>query len=350
MGRKTAAKSILLLWVSALSGAGLAFCTQVIVARQMGPSHFGIFSAALATVTLLSPLASFGVAQFWLMVFGREGWGAMRWLKGSFRLLRLNTFLTVVLIIVWALLGPNDDQTKSIMIILSIVVLGQLVLELVGRKLQLEERFDHLALWQLLPHIMRLLPVAVLALLYPANVTPLAVGIIYGATSVILFLVGSLQLTAMKKGNLSLKGHGPNEYVGSAAGLEQRTDDPTATVVFSRSWPYGLAGIFYLIYFQSDIILLRYMAGPEDAGIYNVAFVVLAVVLILPSVIYQKFMAPTLHRWVHHDRERLYRAYRTGGFSMLILGLLAMLAIWLMAPWGIPILFGADLRERRQSV
>jgi O-antigen/teichoic acid export membrane protein len=112
--------------------------------------------------------------------------------------------------------------------------------------------------------------------------------------------------------------------------------------VAAQSWPFGLAGIFYLVYFQSDIILLKYMVSDEAAGIYNVAFVIMAAVYMLPSVIYQKFLLPKIHRWANHDRERFYQVYRTGNWVMLILGLLAMLAIWLLAPFGVQFLFGSS--------
>ncbi len=77
--------AISLLWFGSLAGAGLAFITQVVLARELTPAGYGVFAAALATVALLAPLAGFGVQGFWLKAFGVEGWGAVRWLTQSFR-------------------------------------------------------------------------------------------------------------------------------------------------------------------------------------------------------------------------------------------------------------------------
>ncbi|MBV1951456.1 MAG: oligosaccharide flippase family protein, partial [Cycloclasticus sp.] len=55
-----------LLWVSSLLGAACAFFTQVILARKLGPTEFGVFATAFAMVTLVVPLAGFGVAQYWM--------------------------------------------------------------------------------------------------------------------------------------------------------------------------------------------------------------------------------------------------------------------------------------------
>src|SRR5687767_12146338 len=84
MNKTTAFKAISLLWVGSLAGAGFAFLTQVFLARKLGSNDFGAFSSALTTITLLAPLAGFGISQYWLKAFGQEGWAAKRWLKPSF--------------------------------------------------------------------------------------------------------------------------------------------------------------------------------------------------------------------------------------------------------------------------
>lgn len=115
--------------------------------------------------------------------------------------------------------------------------------------------------------------------------------------------------------------------------------------MLTQTWPFGLATIFHLVYFQSDIILLKYINGDEAAGVYNVAFTVMAAVYLFPSVIYQKFLLPKMHRWANHDRKRFYQVYRQGNIAMLVLGVVAMLAIWGTAFWAIPLLFGAEYRQ-----
>jgi hypothetical protein len=57
---------------------------QVILARRLGPSTFSIFASASATVTLLVPLAGFGMMHYSPEVVGEEGWSATRGLPPSF--------------------------------------------------------------------------------------------------------------------------------------------------------------------------------------------------------------------------------------------------------------------------
>lgn len=334
MSKKQAIQAISLLWLGSILGAGCAFLTQVILARMLGPADFGIFSSALASVTLLAPLAGFGISQFWLKAFGQEGWRAMSWLSGSFKFIGISAFSVLVALLAWALLGPHDAVTTLILAVLSLHILGQLAVELVSSKLQLEERYIGLALWQFLPHFLRLLSVALLAYALVELMMLRTVAYAYSVVSIGVFLVGTLLMWRMAQGKLALKGH-DDSVLSAMSEIRQHS----VKQVMLQSWPFGLAGMFYLICFQSDIILLKYISGDEAAGIYNVAFVIMAAVYMLPSVIYQKFLLPKVHRWANHDRKRFYRVYRKGNWVMLLLGMLSMLMIWMLAPWGVRLLF-----------
>ncbi len=330
--------AVSLLWLGSLFGAGLAFITQVILARELTPTGYGNFAAVLATITLLAPLAGFGVQGVWLKLYGAEGWQATRWLSTSFRFVMLSTVITYSVILGWGIWGPHDEVTRKLFVFLSPVILGYLFLELVTSKLLLEERFSSLALWQLFPHLARLLAVLLLGAFGITLVSVDSVALIYASVAFVVFVIGCKQIKDMSSGRFALKGH-----VGRDLPL-----DMTAVCiadVAKQAWPFGFATVFHLIYFQSNIILLKYIAGDQVAGIYNVAFTVMAAVYLLPSVIYQKFLLPKFHRWASHDRARLYQVYRKGNVVMLMLGVGAMFAIWGMAFWGIPLLFGDDYKD-----
>jgi O-antigen/teichoic acid export membrane protein len=335
MRKKQAIKIISLLWVGSILGAGCAFLTQVLLARELGPAAFGVFAATLAIVTLLAPFAGFGVGGFWLKAFGQEGWHAVRWLGGSLKFILLNTALVLASLFAWATLGPHDETTRSLLMVLSGYLLGQVAVELVSAKLQLEERYLALALWQFLPYLLRLLLVAMLTVVMVKFITLHNVAYSFALISIGVFIGGATLLWRMFRGHLALKGHGkPSMNTLPPSTL------PGMGQIAAQSWPFGLAVVFNLIYYQSSIILLKYMIGDESAGIYNVAFVIMAAVYILPGVIYQKFLLPKIHRWANHDRQKFYLVYHTGNRVMLVLGLFSMLAIWVLTPWGIPFLFG----------
>ncbi len=326
------------LWVSSLGGAGLAFLTQVVLARELTPAGYGVFAASLATITLVSPLAGFGVQGFWLKLFGAEGWHAIRWLPPSFRFVFISTFSTLFFITIWATWGPHDATVQRLLYWLSSVVVGSLFMELVSGKLQLEERYKMLALWHILPNLSRLLLV-LLVVGVAAQPSLVDIAAVYTLTSLFLVVVGFVHLRAMAHGRFTLKGH--------TKPIATEVDKKAAEVrlglldIVRGAWPFGLSGVFYLLYFQSDIILLKYLVGSEAAGVYNVAFTIMAAVYLLPSVIYQKFLLPKLHRWANHDRTRFLQVYRIGNGSMLLFGGLATVVLLLLVPLIVPLLFGS---------
>jgi O-antigen/teichoic acid export membrane protein len=70
MGLKEALRSLSFLWLGSLIGSGSTFLVYLILAREVGPTLFGLFSSAMATIMIFSLLAGFGVPQVWLKVFG----------------------------------------------------------------------------------------------------------------------------------------------------------------------------------------------------------------------------------------------------------------------------------------
>lgn len=334
MNKTTALKAISLLWMGSLAGAGFAFLTQVLLARKLGSNDFGAFSSALTTITLLAPLAGFGISQYWLKAFGQEGWGATRWLKPSFQFVALSTLFLSCSIVGWALLSKHDQLTQNLLLILSIYILGQLSVELVSSKLQLEERYLRLAFWQFLPHCLRCIMVFSAGLISAVPIAAEFYAAFFSVIALVFFLLAIPQLLQMINGTLALKGHVfTTELQGSVV-------NPGMLRVASQSWPFGVAAFSHLIYFQSNIILLKHLSSNSAAGIYSVAFTVMAAVYLLPSVIYQRFLLPKMHRWANHDPEMFYQIYRRGNVLMLLLGTLAMLMILLLADLAVPLLFG----------
>ncbi|EPL03840.1 oligosaccharide flippase family protein [Pseudomonas sp. CF161] len=339
MNKTAAFKAICLLWFGSLAGAGCAFLTQVLLARTLGRHDFGAFSAALGSITLVAPLAGLGVAQYWLKAFGQEGWAAIRWLRPSLSFIALGSLLLMAAIGAWALLARHEPQSQKLLLILSLYGLGQLAVELVSSKLQVEERYLHLALWQFLPHFLRCLLVAMMALALPLPVAAESYAGVFAGVAGVFLLLAIAPLRRMAHGQLQLQGHGPRSAPSpghQAPGMGQ---------VIAGSWPFGIAALSHLIYFQSNIVLLKYLSGNSAAGVYSVAFALMGAVYLLPGVMYQRFLLPKMHRWARQEPETFYQVYRQGNRLMLLLGVLALVLIVLGADWAVSLLFGQAYQE-----
>jgi len=329
----------IILFATAVSAAA-NFFVQFLLARTLGPIQFGAFSSALALVTLLAQLAAFGLGGWWLRVFAEEGNAAQRWIKSSLRFSVLSSFSVVMLLIIWAQFGPHDSLTGLLVIMLSGVVLSQVINDLVIARFQLESRHMGVAAWQLVSHPLRFIGLLFIVS-YVSLPTPLYVASLYLGISVLIFSIGIFYLTEFYNGKFRLAGH---QDLSHFSKTNPFWEEPSLRDIFIRSSPFGLGGFFFLVYHQTDIILLRYLVNEEAVGFYGGSVVFMAAAYILPSVLYQKFLSPAIHRWAYEERDRIEAFIIVLGIPIFLFGLLLTLVFWHGAEYFIPLVLGEDYR------
>ncbi|BCY01817.1 oligosaccharide flippase family protein [Stutzerimonas stutzeri] len=338
MNIRKAFRSLSVLWLGALAGAFFAFVTQAMLARALGAYEYGLFSAALATIAIVSPLAGFGVPGFWLRVFGEEGYKAFRWVQPSLLFIILTSSVLFILINIWASQSATTDASRHLVMILSFYIFGQAAVELSIAKAQLVGDYPKVAIWQAAPHFIRLFSIFFISCLLGGKVSGEYIAYCYSILSILIALVCAFQLRDIILHRSVLAGH---DQYGAALqfGLKE---SPGVFNVAVGAFPYGAVGVLYLIYFQSSVVVLGMLAGPETAGIFNIAFVILSAIYLFPSIVYQKFMMPMIQRWGCSDPAKSYFAYRAGGLMMLVVGMSIALAVFFISPVAIPLIFGAE--------
>ena len=333
--------NILLLILGGLFSSILLFFTQVILARELSPLQFGTFSAAIATITLIAPLSLFGLQHAWLKVYGEEGYSANRILKPSLKFIFFSASLSILLITLWAFLGPHSSQFKNILLGLIALVFNYIVIELVTARLQLESKFSFLSLWQLFPNLFRFTLVVFGVLFLFEKLEIIHILFVYNISAILMILASMFFLIPMVAGNIKLEGNfgDHSKKRASLHTLESFTD------IFKLCSPFGLAAVFYLIYLQSDLIIIKYLKGDEAVGIYNAAFVVILAFYLIPGIIYQKFLLPKFHQWANHDESSFLKFYQAGNGIMLMAGIVLLFISYLVIPILHPLLFGMEYLE-----
>jgi len=330
-----ALKAISLIWAGSLAGGFLGFAVQILLARNFQPSDYGAFSSAFATINLLAPLCGFGVGSLWLRIYAQYGPNATSWIRPSLEFCALSTGLTFVVLILWACLGVHNSSEKILLFAMSPIFLWQLAVGLVSSKLQLEQRYGVFTYWQVSQYFFRLLGVAVLATL--GFLTVYTASLLYAALAVGTFIFSFPHISKLlrKQANITFSPD-LNYAAQSHVGIKE---------VWTGAWPFGFAGFFYLIYFQSNIIIINHIRSPADAGIYNVAFTILSALYLFPSAIYQKFLLARMHRWAAHSPHTLLNICRAGGIIMFGIGCGVGLAVYFSKDWLIHIMFGGKYSE-----
>ena len=328
-----------LIILGATALASLAnFAVQLVLARTLGPNEFGAFCFALAIVTLIGPLATFGIGSWWLRVFGEEGCAAQRWVKPSLKFSALISFTVITILIGWALLGPHDSRTGLLITILTGIVLSQVVIDLVSVKFQLESNYNGLAAWMLISHPPRLVGLLLMVFYVPFP-SSLQVAFLYLAISIVVVLTGCFHLARFYKGSLRFAEQHETTY---SVTIEGYLKEPSLKSILVRTTPFGLEGFLFLVYYQTDLILLSYLDNKETVGFYGVSVVFIAAVCLLPSVLYQKFLLPKIHRWSYDDGNKFKAFIGKGGILLFLGGLPITLIIWCGAPYLIQLFLGEE--------
>ncbi|EKD90303.1 MAG: O-antigen transporter related protein, partial [uncultured bacterium] len=97
------------------------------------------------------------------------------------------------------------------------------------------------------------------------------------------------------------------------------------------SLPYGLLSVLGLLYFRIDAILLSYMKGSFETGIYGAAFKFLEAVTFIPSA-FSLALLPVLARLHESSVKDVKRLYFNSFKVMLVLGLVVWLGYVLILP------------------
>lgn len=334
--KKSFYKNISLLWFGSILGAVFSFLSQAILARSLGTESFGIFSTAFAMINLLTPLAGFGVAAFWLKSFGQEGWLAYKWIKPSSIFIIYSSLLLIITFNIWAYIGPNDIETKITITILSFMILGLSFQELFFSKLQLEEEYVKYSLWQLFVPSARLISIIILLLIGGMSLKNIAY--VYLFISILMLIISATNIARMYQGKLTLKGH------QELKNFKDIKSEKVSSLI-KGSWVFGASGIFYIIWSQSNVIFIKYAISDHYAGIYSVTVLIINAICILPTVIYSKYLLPKIHRWATFDSDKLKLIYYKGNKLMLIIGLISLITIFLCAKWFIINSFGEQYNE-----
>lgn len=332
------ALQITLLWGGALAGAGLAFLTQTTLGRHLGPSDYGTFSNGLAQCILLSQVAGVGLQTFWLSAFGKEGRLALRWLPASLRLLSTTSSVAVLTLILIAATTATNERNELALLYLVPSILGFAAVELIAAKLQLEERFLLMAVWQVAHHAARLIAVLIVFKLHSGDLLLIA-SIIYSTVACAVVACAYLHISSMANGKLDLQGHAALTPTAPCA------DAPDMRAALREAWPFCADGLLYIIYFQCSNILLLQLADERAAGLFFAAFNIMNAIYLLPSVLYTKFLLAKFHRWAHHDKAKLLTVSQIGACAMGLVGLACAVAIWSASSSIVRIAYGVAFKD-----
>lgn len=313
-------KDTLIVLLGTLLGALFAFLTQIQIARNLTVAQYGVFSTQLTLLNFLAPCIGMGISAFWLKAYGEEQEKAVRWMPISLKLVLLTSFLVLGIIIINALTTKN--LSFIILLFFSLYCFGQSVVELVGSKYQIELNYKKFSIIQLIPHSLRFFLILIIIIAGESELINFMIA--YGISGFLIALFGARDLITFF-----------NQKTGN-----HKSEIIEISDLLKKSLPFWSAGFLYLIYVQSAVLILNFLVGAEQTGYYSAAFIFLASVYIIPSVIYQKFLLPQLHKWAYHDNKKITKVYSLGNKLMFFIGCIFLIILFFSSNFLVDLIYG----------
>lgn len=282
----------------------------IFLAKNLGVADFGLFITALAYFSLISSVADFGFNRFLIREVAKDQY------KSSLLLCSISLLRLTVAAILFALLSLilyffDPDKMRVLLTLLAVLAVLPLALAqtldaifIAFRKLQ----YSAFALVSL-------------------NVSTVFLGIVlinlgFGTIGAVVALILGQLIYLIILWLLATRQKIKLLFAVQASVLKEVT---------LGSLPYGLLGMLGLIYFRIDTLLLSYLRGNFETGIYGAAYKFLEAVVFIPTVL-STALFPVLSKLHQQSLKQIKSLYFNSMKIMLVLSLGVVLGYLIILP------------------
>lgn len=262
--RQTVAKNTFWLFFGEIGGRILKLAVVVFATRMLGVENWGMFSYALAFVSLFYVFGDIGINIFITREMSKGGTDKYRYLSATFALkiilLTLSFFTSIILVSHFKTITLD----LKIITILALLNFSDSVREFAFSINRALEKMEREALIKILMNII----IAVLGIiLLMRKADPLSLTIAYTTGSIIASIIAILTISSEIK-------H-----------INWKFSPRTIKTILNFSWPFIAITLFSTVIFNIDSIMLGQMKSVADVGFYVAALRVFQFLAIIPIFI-----------------------------------------------------------------
>lgn len=290
-------RNSVLVYAAEFFSRGLTLLVMIYAARALGVDWFGDLSFALGILAIVAALSDFGLSMLLLRRVAQDPTRARGAEPSGILVLKLAFACSWVGLTLAAMPGLSS-QVFEFLGVAGVAVAVRAYAEVTGAVLRAVDKFHIDALLKSI-HALVFAGAAAAALAYEP--TPLSVAY-------------ALLLASLVEGAAARIANGRGGYVRLA--LPGLTHGGLYRSILRGALPFGALAVLGIVYFRVDVLMLQYMRGSAEVGLYSAAYRVLEGVLLLPwgfSVVLFPILSEAL---AGNDRVL---AGRTVGLGMKVL-------------------------------
>lgn len=288
----------------------IGFFYTIFLARSLGVLDFGVYSVGLAYFSIISSISDFGFNRFLIREIAREkdkSWEII-WSVLTLRLTIVSVFFAIFAIGIYLL---DQDKTRvSIILLSTLSVLPQAI----------ALTFDGIFV-----ALQKLQFSAIAAITLSLSTTFFGIYLIsqgFGAIGAVNALILGQVFYAAVLSIFLYKHHGFS--------LSSVTEEIIKKALIG-SLPYGILAILGLLYFRIDTILLSYLRGNFETGIYAAGYKFLEALVFIPNAL-AFALFPVLAKLHEENPLKIKALLYKSTKIMFILGLFITVLYFLFLP------------------
>jgi PST family polysaccharide transporter len=301
----------------------ISFLVSVWVVRYLGPERYGIYSYALSFSYLFGVFARLGLDNILVRNLTR-GEIPVGKILGTALTLRVVAALGAVILIAIIVFTTQDQWIVQIAVL---VMSGRLIFEAA-------DVFDHWFQSQILSK-------------YPVLVRSST--LILRAGGQVAFIIAGFPLiafVALAAGRMILQTLGIFGFYWRMAENRSWTFDfEVAYDMLQDSWPLIISSFSIAIYMKIDQLMIGYMIGSKDVGIYATAVKISELWYFLPMVVASSVFPKIVESRERVSKEKHQRRMQAFYDSMAIVSYVVIIPVVLMADPIVNLLFGSDYQQ-----
>ena len=307
------AKNTTVLLVAQIISYILAFFYTIYTARYLGASGFGIISSALALGALLSIFTELGLSTLTIREVSRNKSLANKYIGNTIVLKIILSSITLTALVLIVTLGHYPQQIALVIYYITLSFVVGAFTSIFYSIFQAYEKMEYQSIGQIINSIIMF---SGILLIISYQLSIIEFGLIYLIASIISLVYGVIVCIwkfVLPKIEIDL-----NLWKYALRNIELDTN--LWKFLITEAIPLAISGVFLLIAFRIDTILLLHFNGATAVGYYNAAVNLMTALMFVPLV-YVSAIFPLLSRLNVSSKELLKYSYEKSFKYLFILGL-----------------------------
>lgn len=324
---QTIAKNTFWLSASNILGRIIKAGLMIYAARLLGTNGYGVFSYALSLAVLFSIFSDVGIGALLTRRISSTGKVEARYVATSLVVKLVLILLSALVIIFVAPLFTKIPGVLVLLPIIAVLIALDGIRDFVLAINRGKQRMEIEAVIQVLTNA-AIVGAGILALIFFGTSKSLMVAYVIGSG------VGlAISLVMLGK------------YL---SGIWKSFDKKLVKKIISEAWPFALLGLLGVIMINTDIIMLGFLKGASEVGLYSAAQKPIQVMYVIPAILASAFF-PAITKLVNKNDKKLRKILEQVIAIALLLGFPIALGGMILGRKLMNLMFGSEYLDATLS-